>query len=1278
MCAATFLKSDLANFRVSQFRDFADTLDNPQPTQPDLSSIGAWATAPEQGAGGELAPSPLPTAPVSPPPEPGPSVAPAPAPPIYEVGSGVAGQPIVASTGRPATRTSQFGLGLSNSDAYAACGPAAAIAFAATYGRNPTAQEALALAKQVGWTPNQGMAGVQSEQALLSKLGVATKLEQGVDWQHVAADAQAGNPVILDTPGHYYYVDSYKDGKYHVGTSGTDLRGGSEWMTAAQIDAHPVSAGRVRAALYADSPLSRTPSVVAGSSPAYSDPVASPGVATAQPRPAAQLQTAPDITGATPAAAPAEVAPAPSSPLDAFRAFADTLDRGKEAIGQAAGSAVDQFRSFADSLDKSAEAVPAPGMGFDPSHMQVATPPAEGIPPVQDVRDLGQQPQPTIFENIGQAVAENQANPPLASLGQALAESPVGQAYQSDIRRQLLPNITEPEHPFNIMADLREKYGTSLPSDRMTPEDQERARNAALFVGGMAAPFGPAGKAATRTVEAEVERLRLDKFPEWLRPTIQEGAEKVGFAVEQRRGVIPDVQSEQMADELGRTVEQWIKGGKAGKLYNAEESRALRNVVTTQAQRVDDISRQVVEATTRGEATDKLIAQAAAEGDKLQSLITVMEGNRAEWGRAGHAWQASTRLLEAQPGEAISEIYKAFGGRENALEAVAQYRQLVDSGANPIQMAKFWAHVKNPPAGVEDWYRALRYNSMLSGPRTIEINTIGNGLEVPWRLARDIGASVIRGRPEEIAPELAGMVGGLHKANRAFMETLSTGVTTEQALAGDLPHTLASRVSGPVAKAAATGLEVPGRILQAADQWARAIAYGMAQGRRAGVTANKEGLRGQAWSVRVAELMADPTFAAKEASAIADRMTYKGDMGALGSALGQVQRVPFLGNAILPFLRTIYHITARGIDRSPFGIVGTIADVARGKYGGSLKQVGQALGESVGPGKGVAPLGERLGDNLIGSAAWLAFYNQALAGNISGAGPDDREKRDMLRAQGWQPYSVKVGDHWVSYANWGPVAIPLDAAAAAAEAQTFRKPGADVGAIIADGMRRSTQLMTEQTYLQGIGVIWKALSEPERFGSQAIGQFMTSLVPFGSALNTAAQAGDVYQRQPGRENLGQYIGQSIENRLPGLRQNVPIAQDQLGRPVPNPSAGAVALSPLRASTITNNAVLQEMLANGADVPEPPKSFRNIPLTPDEQRVFNEAAGRYTEQVVMSLMKDKGYQRLAPENKQKALQRAVENARNKAGAEFVQTIGLTEAQRRLGVERGRKVPVGIVP
>jgi LysM repeat protein len=155
---------------------------------------------------------------------------------------------------------SQFGDRQLNTDeAYAACGPAAAVRFAERFGRNPTLREAVDLAKSVGWTTNQGMAGIASEKALLDKMDVPNTLVPGADWGKFAEEAKTGNPVVISTRGHYYYADGYDQAsnRFHVGRSGTDLKGGSEWMTPQEMTN---LMGPVQGGLLSDAPTVNAPS----------------------------------------------------------------------------------------------------------------------------------------------------------------------------------------------------------------------------------------------------------------------------------------------------------------------------------------------------------------------------------------------------------------------------------------------------------------------------------------------------------------------------------------------------------------------------------------------------------------------------------------------------------------------------------------------------------------------------------------------------------------------------------------------------------------------------------------------------------------------------------------------------------------------------------------------------------------------------------------------------------------------------------------------------------
>lgn len=192
---------------------------------------------------------------------------------------GAAPTPVRGSPKSSAVVPNQFGdRELSPAESMAACGPAAAVAFARSVGRNPTLREAVDLAKQVGWTPAAGMSqGPPAQQQLLTKLGVATHLEAGTNWRQIQADLDQGNPVTVSAattktqPGHYFVVSDYdpQSGQYYVGASGSALKGGGEWMTPAQMER---LGGPLTHSLYLDNPGSETPSVATHYAPQPAPP----------------------------------------------------------------------------------------------------------------------------------------------------------------------------------------------------------------------------------------------------------------------------------------------------------------------------------------------------------------------------------------------------------------------------------------------------------------------------------------------------------------------------------------------------------------------------------------------------------------------------------------------------------------------------------------------------------------------------------------------------------------------------------------------------------------------------------------------------------------------------------------------------------------------------------------------------------------------------------------------------------------------------------------------
>jgi tape measure domain-containing protein len=133
---------------------------------------------------------------------------------------------------------SQFDIGiLSNEEAKAACGPYAAWLFARAVGRNPTADEALTLARKFGWT-TAGQAGPAAQtnltNALLAGSGF-TASQQAATPSNIDAALAMGSPVQISTPKHFFVArGGTAAGGLDVGKTG-QVMGGAPTMTLDQI-----------------------------------------------------------------------------------------------------------------------------------------------------------------------------------------------------------------------------------------------------------------------------------------------------------------------------------------------------------------------------------------------------------------------------------------------------------------------------------------------------------------------------------------------------------------------------------------------------------------------------------------------------------------------------------------------------------------------------------------------------------------------------------------------------------------------------------------------------------------------------------------------------------------------------------------------------------------------------------------------------------------------------------------------------------------------------------
>lgn len=705
------------------------------------------------------------------------------------------------------------------------------------------------------------------------------------------------------------------------------------------------------------------------------------------------------------------------------------------------------------------------------------------------------------------------------------------------------------------------------------------------------------------TDDAQIARIRLDKqFPAELSDDLLNAARGTGFGQRLRRGVLSDEAVQTLAEEYAPTVESAIATSRRGRAYNAEEVVAVRNLMVGQAERAKTLATELAEGSMTRDERLATQAQLAMEQKKLALLGDIVFGGApAEAGRALRQFKDMAQSLESDPATAgLRYIKQQFGSLEAAEEVSAKYLTMVQTGADPIELAKF---LRGAKGGWLNRLNILRYAGMLSGTVTHAVNASGNallqGLDVATapiavgidvarvRGARALGQSAEREiflaeTPARLHGMLAGATTGLQDA--AF--TMAHGIRPEDVTKLDHLHQgfgtnipgiapAGSRVAGAVDFI----VEGPLRALSAGDAIFRSIARGGHTAAEATARAMRDNGGKKASLESVDRAMSNPEVV-ERADELARRSVLQEDTTArkfAGWLRQQPPAVQTVVSQIVPFVSTPYSIIAQGVGMTPAGVVKAIADAKAGK--------------------GARNVQETLARVTLGTAIMQVADMQYLAGNLTGPRPEDEAERSTL-PPGWREWSFRVttpggGVQYVPMALAGPLAVPMVVGVLKAEAAKKKQPlSLERTAEIALGIGR---FAADQTFFQGVAQLSAALdkggSKVESYIEQIAGQYSPHVVGGGALGREIQQVAGMPQRDP------QGAIEALLATHPLTAGKVPVRRDVLGRPAQT-SPGGVESTVVRATVERDAPVLRAYRRAGEGLPtQAPKDLRD----PDEDR-----------------------------------------------------------------------------
>lgn len=369
------------------------------------------------------------------------------------------------------------------------------------------------------------------------------------------------------------------------------------------------------------------------------------------------------------------------------------------------------------------------------------------------------------------------------------------------------------------------------------------------------------------------------------------------------------------------------------------------------------------------------------------------------------------------------------------------------------------------------------------------------------------------------------------------------------------------------------------------------------------------------------------------------RGTFQEEMGTLGRGVSQMTNAhPYL-DFILPFKKTPINIAKATWARTPAGLAEAFWKHRKGKMSDEefYNRAAQAL----------------LG-TTIAAGIYIAAKSEGGL-DFTGGGPSDPNELQNLKDTGWQPYSVKIGDKYISYQRLEPLSAIIGFAADSKELSDIDK--------LSDQFEKAAgsiaENLTDKTFLSGLTGFANALHDPKRHAGSWLKQLEASLVPAIVGRVATALDPTVRVTQPFETLYG--IPEPTAARIPGLSSMLPARQTPVGEERQKGSSAAERfLSPFPTSSDREGpmADVQREFARLEHVPGAPPRDRTLPggkkISLDDreysivQAAYNDAAKK-----LARLMRSQHYQSLLDDDKVDAIDRVYREARNRARMKLYQ-------------------------
>ncbi len=208
----------------------------------------------------------------------------------------------------------------------------------------------------------------------------------------------------------------------------------------------------------------------------------------------------------------------------------------------------------------------------------------------------------------------------------------------------------------------------------------------------------------------------------------------------------------------------------------------------------------------------------------------------------------------------------------------------------------------------------------------------------------------------------------------------------------------------------------------------------------------------------------------------------------------------------------------------------------------------------------------------------------AADGNLSGNGPSNINKKKQLQDTGWRPNSIKIGDHWFPYQNWGPMAIPMTLVGNYFDFTKYEKQNADASERVMAALLNAPNSILSMSFLSGTADLVTSIQNIGKGGETYFKRFVASQItsPVPNLITQTARYFDpgIYETS----NIKEYILSNLRITS-GLKPKLNV----FGQPLKGE-----ALTQLQPVKITTDPTIKFLAANELWVTVPSKTTKVRP------------------------------------------------------------------------------------